>query len=341
MLKSNKIKLTTLLCYLLALNFTIFSFQLGDGTDKSTLQFIKVFDKAKEVHSDSFTTFVIREDNTLWGTGFQLFKKFGVEGDEIVRSFVKLADDVKFFNGSHLIKTDNTLWQVNNGIKKIDDNVKKVSGNLYIKNDNTLWAYGEDSHGRFGTGNDYSYFDRPQLLRENVIDVYSIYLYTQIVTTKHELWISGHHYLPEPYKISNTFFKVADNVKECTEGFYISVYDELFAFGFSAEGALGIGEVSDDDWRILPRKIMENVESVSSEHQATLILKKDGSLYGCGGKSPNYRGELGFGNLEPVLSPKFIMSDVKKISVGLVHTAIIKKDGTVWTCGENEFPALL
>ena len=119
MLKSNKIKLTTLLCYLFALNFTIFSFQLGDGTDKSTLQFIKVFDKAKEVHSDSFTTFVIREDNTLWGTGFQLFKKFGVEGDEIVRSFVKLADDVKFFNGSHLIKTDNTLWQVNNGIKKL------------------------------------------------------------------------------------------------------------------------------------------------------------------------------------------------------------------------------
>ena len=58
-------------------------------------------------------------------------------------------------------------------------------------------------------------------------------------------------------------------------------------------------------------------------------------------RQPNYRGELGFGNLEPVLSPKFIMSDVKKISVGLVHTAIIKKDGTVWTCGENEFPALL
>ena len=62
----------------------------------------------------------------------------------------------------------------------------------------------------------------------------------------------------------------------------------------------------------------------------------------CWGKSSE--GQLGLGDIgdEPVLSPKKVedtfgsVSEIKDIVCGWEHTAVLKQDGVVYTCGNNE-----
>lgn len=334
MLKYSKIMLIMVLVF----SQYAYSLQLGDGTKNNSNTFIKVLNDVEDVYLSDYATFAILKDGSLWGTGYNVFKGFEIKGPETTDRFVKIADGVKYYDGFYLIKEDNTLWSISMGIKKIDYNVKKISGNLYIKYDNSLWAIGENNKGIFGNGMWITKFIQPTILRTDIVDVYSCLYYSQIVTDKKDLLISGCHSLPYPYKKTNTFFIIASNVKQTEDGFYIDNKNNLYAFGFNAEGALGVE--NNQTSKILPTKIMENVNDVSSSQQATLILKKDFTLYGCGGKSINYCGELGFGNKNAVLKPKYIMSEVKKIRMALCHSAIIKKDGTLWTCGANDFPGL-
>ena len=122
------------------------------------------------------------------------------------------------------------------------------------------------------------------------------------------------------------------------EGFYITKENQLYAFGFSAHGALGIGDTKKD---VLPIKIMDDVKKVSSSQTYTFILKFDGSLYGSGGRSPNYFGALGTGNLKPLFYPTLIQRNVSDISAGSHHSAFIKEDGSLWMSGANSYPPLL
>lgn len=314
----------------------LYALQLGDGTTNSTMHFIKVAENVRDVYIGLYATYIVKNDNSLWGTGYNIYKKFGLNGPSEEHSFIKLMDNVKEFRGSYLIKTDNSLWEIDSGLKEIK-NVKKISAGLYLFTDGKLFAIGEDTHGAFGNGRKNTYYPTLQLVRKNIVDFYSNGYYSQIITSENELLISGEHYLPDPYKISNTFFKLAEQVRYTSDGFYITNNDELYAFGYCAQGALGIGEIG-NKWKTLPIKIMEQVNTVASKQQVSLILKKDGTLYGCGGKTPNYYGELGFGDKVAVLTPKFIASDVARISVGDCHTAFVKTDGTLWVCGANYFP---
>lgn len=332
--------------YILIFTFftNIFALQLGDGGEKDTLKFIKVEENAKSVISLVNATFIIKKDNSLWGTGYRIFRLLGMTGEEYVHSYVKLMDNVKQFSGNFLIKTDDSLWRCSEeGIFKISDNVKKVSQGdkrfcLYITNDNTLYGYGYNEKGAFGNGIKVQEHTVPVFIRDDVIDVYTSGYSSLVVTGMHELLITGAHYLPD-YKTSSLFFKLAENVEKCGNGFYISQKGDLYSFGYASEGALGVGIIR--NWKVAPTKILSDVADVSSDQQATLILKKDGSLYGCGGKTPNYYGELGFGNKNAVLTPQYITSDVAAISVQNCHSVILKKDGSVWACGANSLPALM
>lgn len=320
----------------------LFALQLGDGGEKDTLEFINVEKNAKEVISLANSSFIIKTDDSLWGCGYRIYDFFGMTGNEYVHSYVKLLDNVKHFTGNFLLKADDSLWWCTaQGMKKISENVKKVSQGqdmfcLYITNENQLYGFGSNSHGAFGNGIKKQKHEVPFFLRDNVLDIYTNGLYTEIITDDHTLLITGEHYLPTPYEKSSKFFLLAEDVDYCDEGFYITSSGDLYAFGFAALGALGIGKTQERT--LTPTKIMSDVACVVSDQQATLILKKDGALYGCGGNSPNYCGELGFGHKKAVFTPTYILSNVVKISVKNCHSSIIKKDGSVWACGANSLP---
>ena len=97
-----------------------------------------------------------------------------------------------------------------------------------------------------------------------------------------------------------------------------------------------------------PRKVMDQVAAVSCGDWYTAVIKTDGTLWTWG---INNYGQLGNGIIgeerqNPWLpgdlwKPKkidtvfCIMDDVVSVSCGDIHTAALKKDGTMWTWGSN------
>ena len=63
----------------------------------------------------------------------------------------------------------------------------------------------------------------------------------------------------------------------------------------------------------------------------TLIVKKDGTLWGCGS---NECGQLGNGTTTDQHTPIKIMDDVASIDAAF-HSLIVKKDGTLWACNRR------
>jgi len=84
-----------------------------------------------------------------------------------------------------------------------------------------------------------------------------------------------------------------------------------------------------------------DIKQISCGSDHVFILKNDGSLWACG---LNTNGELGLGNTTNrtifTQVTTNINNDVKQISCGFGFTFIIKNDGSVWSCGYNEYGEL-
>ena len=86
---------------------------------------------------------------------------------------------------------------------------------------------------------------------------------------------------------------------------------------------------------------VEDVAQVSCGSSHTGILKNDGSLWMCGN---NMSGRLGWGYMPFTVldtgsyrsTPIMIMKNVAQVSCGRDHTGIVKNDGSLWMCGNNE-----
>ncbi len=152
---------------------------------------LKIMDNVKKIVTDNseMMIFAIKEDNSLWVMGTNIFGKYTESDcfDKFLNEyttttpyFVKIMDDVREVScidyTTYLIKTDNTLWGYGNNINgqisespnfiiepvKIMDAADVIS-NLYskkstfiLKNDNSLWAMGKNEYGQLGTGNKVS-----------------------------------------------------------------------------------------------------------------------------------------------------------------------------------------
>ena len=81
---------------------------------------------------------------------------------------------------------------------------------------------------------------------------------------------------------------------------------------------------------------VRDIKQIDGGHEHTFILKHDGSLYSCGAYG---YGGLGLGDSTNRYTftqvTKNINKDVKQIACGDYHTFILKKDGSIWSCGNN------
>mgnify|MGYP004449390473 FL=1 len=213
---------------------------------------------------------------------------------------------------------------------QIAEDVIKYSNGIFLKSDSTLWAIGHDYNGRFATGKKKNDWTVPKIISTDVKDFYANTTSTAILKTNGDLLVSGQCYLPD-YKNTYTFKSIASEVKFISCDHFITNKNELYSYGFNGYGALGLGHTNKSG--II--KIMDQVISVSSNQDAALILTENGDVYGCGGKSPNYQGELGLGTLKAYLTPTLITGDVKKVYMGSYHSGIIKNDNSLWMCGAN------
>ena len=163
---------------------------------------------------------------------------------------------------------------------------------VILKNDGTALGFGYDANGEFGKN-----IEEAKRF-ENLLDVPNI------------KYIS----LGQDYIILLT----EDNV--------------LYASGYNKDGQLGLGDTTNRfEFTQIPFD-GTNIKKIACYTYHTLILKDDGTLWGCG---LNKNGQLGLGN--KTNQSTFVqipnVSDVKDVYCGHLFSIILKNDGTVWACG--------
>ncbi|MDR0720617.1 MAG: hypothetical protein LBF78_13345 [Treponema sp.] len=114
----------------------------------------------------------------------------------------------------------------------------------------------------------------------------------------------------------------------------------LWASGYNYYGELGIGDRTNHAVFTQSKSAGNGVKAVAVGVRHSVILKDDGSVWAAG---YNFNGQLGLGNQDD--SAEFIQvtglgNDVLSVAAGNYHTAVLKKDGSVWTAGENYYGQL-
>jgi alpha-tubulin suppressor-like RCC1 family protein len=108
----------------------------------------------------------------------------------------------------------------------------------------------------------------------------------------------------------------------------------LYAWGGNTYGQLGTGDLSD---ALTPIQVpgMSAVKALAAGGYHSAVLRTDGSVWNWGN---NNFGQLGIGSYsEGAPTPRQVpgLSDVKGLSAGYTHTAVVLDDGTVWGWGST------
>ena len=251
------------------------------------------------------------------GVGFSMTDSVGTEENLAMTGSVETEENLAVtasagIGHTMILKTDGTLWgfgrnsvgQLGDGTNiyrdtpvKIMEGVRSVSAGsvhtMILKTDGTLWACGSNEYGQLGLRRETTKSFTPVKIMEGVRSVSAGYNHTMIVKTDGTLWSCGENY-----------------------------------FGQLGNGDMGIAgrDYICSIW--LPTQVMEDVRAVSAGSVHTMILKTDGTLWGCGIIGP-------FGDGSRYLTPVQVMEDVSAVSAGVHFTMILKTDGTLWGCGHN------
>lgn len=354
-------KIINLIFIYLFITFDFFSLQLGNGNKENQLYPIKILDNVKQVSSNVSYSMIIKTDNTLWATGSNKFGQFGIKDNVETDEYIFIMDEIKFvetsIDYSLIIKSDNSLWisgyypaekndkgkiiwKKTNYFKKIADNVKTVSAGrrhiLFINNEDILFGLGDNTFGQLGLGDSRGVL-KPHKLQKKVQNIFANNYYSYFIDYKNDLYISGDKtffFDSNNNEIkSNSFTKISENVRDISVGFILKTDDTLYSFGFGCYGALGIGKKGSEKERV--SLVYENVQTVSSNNEHSLILLKDNTLLSCGGGSDFNYGSIGNGTKLASYEPQKIMDNVKSFSVGDYYSLIILADNTLWGFGLN------
>ena len=173
---------------------------------------------------------------------------------------------------------------------------------LILKNDGTLWGCGYNAHGQLGLG-----------------DASNRNTFTEITTN-------------------------ANNIKSIYCGCYHTLILEndgtLWGCGRNDYGQLGLGDKTNRTTFTQITTNADNVKSVYCGCYYTIILKNDGTLWGCG---YNGYGQLGLGdtnNRNTFTQITTNTDNIKEVYCGGYHTLILKNDGTLWGTGYNSYGQL-
>ena len=325
---------------------------LNNTTNKTTFTQVttNINNDVKQVACGGKHTFIIKNDGSIWATGYNYFGQLGLNNTVDRNVFTQVYTDI----------TD---------IKQI------ACGQNYtiiLANDGGLWACGSNNYGEQGLGtSDYdahSTFTKVTTnINNDVKEVVCGYHSTYILKNDGSLWACGYNNFGQ-LGLGNsgdnthrrTFTQVTTNINNdvkqvvCGINFvYILKNDgTVWSCGCNNFGQLGLGTSGSSAVKTTFTQVTTSINNdvkqiscggldVSYGYDQVFILKNDGTVWSCGS---NYYGQLGLGDTTDrsvfTQVTTSINNDVKQISCGGGQSFIFKNDGTVWSCGYNNFGQL-
>ena len=225
---------------------------------------------------------------------------------------------------------------------------------LILKNDGTLWGCGKNDYGQLGLGDTTHRYTFTQITT-NVNDIKSVYCgknHTFMLKNDGTLWSCGRN---EDGQLGlgdsnhrNTFAQVtinADDIKEIYCGdyhtFILKNDGTLWGAGYNGYGQLGLGDSNNRTTFTQITTNTDDIKEICCGSCYTFILENDGTLWSTGQNGYGQLGLGGGGNRSTFTQVTAnVIDGVKSVCCGDYQTYILKNDGTLWSCGRNDYGGL-
>ncbi len=171
---------------------------------------------------------------------------------------------------------------------------------LIVDSDSTVWVSGCNEYGQLGIGDTVSNIVHFRKIMDGACDVAAGNNHSLILKGDGSLWAAG-------------------------------------------ENSLGQFGTNDKDRSLVFVKISTDVAAIAAKGYCSMIIKRDSTLW-VAGKNDNYY--FGIGKYDPrkdegyIRTFKKVMSSVHSVSIGDLHSLVLKYDGTVWGAGDNRYDQL-
>ena len=306
------------------------SLGLGDTNARLSFTLIPDMTDVKQIAGGYQHTVILKNDGTVWTSGYNGYGQLGLGNTTNKTTFTKTSiTDVK-----QIACGENFTFAV--------------------KNDGSLWACGLNTTSQLGLdnySNKTSFTKITKNINNDVKEVFCGFNHTFILKNDGSVYACGFN-TNGALGLNNTstktsFTKVTTNISDvksfaCGEDHTMMLKNDgsVWVTGGSYNGQLGLGTSGNYNDKYVFTQVTTNVNNdvkqIAAGYYCSLIIKNDGSLWGCGRND----GILGQNNTtEPAYFTKVtinINDDVKFMACCKIHAAILKNNGAVFVAGRGD-----